>query len=130
MKRITIEFPDGYDEAVVITAVGREIIRAENEHTQVVANLTTQSAELEGHDGETLVLHPEEEHEWRKPETGWIPVEEKMPDPNVIVRVKGEDFEEEAFWGRFTHQWIDSISGVGVDNVTHWMPMSEPPEEV
>lgn len=58
MKRFTVELPDGYDDAVVITAIGHTM--GEKHVIEVVA--------LEGHDGETLVIKPLESPEWRKPE--------------------------------------------------------------
>ena len=64
MKRITVELPDEYDDAVTITAIGHTI-GAANEQT----NVMVRAADLTGHYGETLVIRPYESDEWRKPTT-------------------------------------------------------------
>ena len=61
MKRIAVELPDEYDDAVSITAVGQTMGVA-----HVRTNVMVHSADLNGHDGETLVIHPNESPEWRK----------------------------------------------------------------
>ena len=60
----------------------------------------------------------------------WIPVTERMPEPFQPVIVchengKGEHvveigFKREDFW---------RVWGSRLKNVTHWMPLPEPPEE-
>lgn len=68
-KRITIELPDGYDDALSITAFGREM-SVNNELPNMMVRVTeVRVADLTGHDGDVLVIHPDEDCEWRKPVT-------------------------------------------------------------
>lgn len=64
MKRFTVELPNGYDECMTITAMGQVIGL-----THVRTNVTCQALVLDGHDGETLVIYPNDSVEWRKPTT-------------------------------------------------------------
>lgn len=73
---------------------------------------------------------------------GWIPVEEKLPEPyeTVIVSVDtlngyGDHISLEtlASYDKSTDVWKDGLEGSPVtkawyERVTHWMPMPEPPE--
>ena len=125
MKRFTVELPDEYDDVVTITSIGQTMGVA-----NVRTNVLVRSADLNGHDGETLVIHPNESPEWRKPETGWIPVTERLPETGTSVFVREGNFTGIGFFGRHTQKWIEPISGAHLDNVTHWMPLPEPPEGV
>ena len=65
----------------------------------------------------------------------WIPVEERLPDAHesCIVYRKGTfghysmlRYSPELGFHFYDSEWGD----VTVDDVTHWMPLPEPPEEV
>lgn len=60
----------------------------------------------------------------------WIPVEERLPDPGQTVTVC--DVREE--WvGCFTYvgggEWTDNYICFSTSDVTHWMPLPEPPKQ-
>lgn len=132
MKRFTVELPDEYDDAVSITAVGQTMGVA-----HVRTNVTVQAADLTGHDGETLVIRPHERPEWRKPETGWIPVPERLPDDSgyylLIHYGRVSMIRFEADFKEFGY-WEDNITPDRewnrIEGATHWMPLPEPPEGV
>lgn len=61
----------------------------------------------------------------------WIPVTERLPEPfrPVIVcreKGKGEYIVEQGF--KDVGDWW-KVYGTRTKNVTHWMPLPEPPEE-
>lgn len=61
----------------------------------------------------------------------WIPVTERMPQPFQAVIVcrekgKGEYVVEQGF--KDVGDWW-KVYGTRTKNVTHWMPLPEPPEE-
>lgn len=70
----------------------------------------------------------------REKESGWISVEDRLPEPfhSVLVHIPGEKpfpTVHEGFinsWGGWYAYHFDRQPG----EVTHWRPMPEPPEEV
>ena len=63
----------------------------------------------------------------------WIPVGERLPNKwgSAIVYRKGEHYSMLRYtpalgWHFYDSEWGD----VTVDDVTHWMPLPEPPKEV
>jgi hypothetical protein len=69
----------------------------------------------------------------------WIPVSERLPEheSNVLVAAKrdGEYVVKEMLfvdWSKPPEpprpEWCDDCGGEDVENVTHWMPLPEPPE--
>ena len=54
MKRITIEIPDGYDDALSITAIG----------VPSTTKVLVTCCDLEGHDGEMLVISKDSDDKW------------------------------------------------------------------
>lgn len=67
---------------------------------------------------------------WNTRTSGWIPCSERMPPTGTRVYVREGDFTAIGFFGKFTQRWIEPISGAHLDNVSHWMPLPEPPEDV
>lgn len=154
MKRITIEIPDGYDDVVSITAVGSET----KSETCRRTNLMTKIADITEHGGDVLVLVEKGDIEWRKPETGWIPVAERLPENYVPVNIVWTNHNPESYYShikdkQFTAtgvchngKWywyscvcVDYLQEYGkceVDEVDEaieilfWMPLPEPPEGV
>lgn len=59
----------------------------------------------------------------------WIPVSERMPDHTNTVIVG----DEHGVW--FANRenklagWWDTCGGGMMENVTHWMPLPEPPQQ-
>lgn len=65
-------------------------------------------------------------------EDGWISVKDRMPEEftSVIVHVPGENqwsTVREAYFAR--GGWCTRIGIFSTDDVTHWMPLPEPPKE-
>lgn len=70
----------------------------------------------------------------------WIPVTEGLPNEekviggekyfkNVAVRVKGVESEKIAYYDDELECWCDTDFFPIVGEVTHWMPLPEPPKE-
>lgn len=68
----------------------------------------------------------------------WISVEERIPEPliDVLVHINRigfyvlsmcpyHDSENLSYWS-FPDSWVD----IDENDVTHWMPLPEPPEEL
>ena len=61
----------------------------------------------------------------------WIPVSERLPDDsgNVILCTRSK-IVGAGFYDKTTKNWVQHYSGGGICvEVTHWMPMPEPPKE-
>lgn len=64
-------------------------------------------------------------HEW---ERRWIPVGERLPEPHHHVIGWQPDFARTAeVWIGSSGQWIGGDFESAGD-ITHWMPLPEPPE--
>ena len=63
---------------------------------------------------------------------GWISVKERMPEDYVNVLIAMTDVAGTfvAVAWRENNGWNDGEGGWPEENVTHWMPVPEPPEEV
>ncbi|HIE4798997.1 TPA: DUF551 domain-containing protein [Serratia marcescens] len=69
---------------------------------------------------------------------GWVACSERLPEPNKYVQVSNgawvgigmyndaEHFEDDERWQDEHHEFIDLLH----HPVTHWMPLSAPPQEV
>lgn len=59
----------------------------------------------------------------------WIKCSEQMPVPfsNVLV-TDGEEVEIKWWDGDDWDSWTERNSNICSDDVTHWMPLPEPPE--
>lgn len=76
--------------------------------------------------------------------SGWISVEDRVPEPGVVVIASGFKFEsygggrwvEPVIYGDYDfHPLKDDGEGMyvadidsGMNEVTHWMPLPEPPK--
>ena len=67
-----------------------------------------------------------------EPEMKWISVEERLPEMHTKVLccgIKGGRFIAElGTWGHEKHLYWDKKNGRGCPEVTHWMPLPEPPK--
>lgn len=65
-------------------------------------------------------------------EMKWIPVTERLPEMHTKVLccgIRGGRFIAElTTWGKGNLIW-DKRNGRGCPEVTHWMPLPEPPKE-
>lgn len=66
--------------------------------------------------------------------TGWIPVTERLPEnDNEVLTASGQTVQI-LFYDHDDADWYTVDSDISVhlfcDNVTHWMPLPEPPKEV
>ena len=63
----------------------------------------------------------------------WISVEERLPEPfvSVLVQMPGEEPHPTVREGFITHDgiWFAGHFKRDPDEVTHWMPLPEPPKE-
>ncbi len=58
----------------------------------------------------------------------WIPVTDLLPDDDMLVLVALSDGE---VWTGYmdAEAWIDNVTGSELNGqVTHWMPLPEPPQ--
>lgn len=56
----------------------------------------------------------------------WIPVTERLPDHTDTVIV----CDEHGVWFAYRNKmgvWFDPCNGCLPENITHWMPLPEPP---
>lgn len=73
--------------------------------------------------------------------TGWISVNDRLPEEDDITNYLVTDgeyywvgyyrYDAEA-WDSFTMGWLGQVYADGTNesaNITHWMPLPEPPEE-
>ena len=85
--------------------------------------LDTENDELE----QRLFVH----RELNKPQK-WIPVTERLPKDSggVILCTRSRNVGV-GFYDKNTRNWVQHYSGGGICvDVTHWMPLPEPPKEV
>ena len=64
----------------------------------------------------------------------WIPVSERMPNHfgDFIVAVKegtGQRYSDYASYDPYQQKWRTGLMLGRMDEVTHWMPLPEPPKE-
>lgn len=59
----------------------------------------------------------------------WIPVEEQLPETDKLVLVVKSDGDMAVAGLNAALGWLHYWSGCRVRNVTHWMPLPEPPKE-
>lgn len=67
-------------------------------------------------------------YELERDEHRWIPINERLPEVNVWVQTYRTT---EQIWPAFLtsqNEWIDEAFRP-LTNITHWMPLPEPPEE-
>ena len=61
----------------------------------------------------------------------WIPVKDRLPEDSVAVNLHTRSgVVGTGFYDKQTKSWVQCYSGGSlVVDVTHWMPMPEPPKE-
>ena len=64
----------------------------------------------------------------------WIPVSERMPNHfgDFLVAVKegtGQRYSDHASYDPYQQKWRTGLMLGRMDEVTHWMPLPEPPKE-
>ena len=65
-------------------------------------------------------------------QTRWIPVGERLPDENAGVFAVSEDEvygTRTVVQGDYCQGKFLDLAGDDIENVTHWMPIPEPPED-
>ena len=65
-------------------------------------------------------------------EQKWIPVTERLPeDSSGVILCTRSRIVGVGFYDKDTRNWVQHYSGGGICvEVTHWMPLPEPPKEV
>lgn len=74
--------------------------------------------------------------EWADSHPHWIPVEERLPEPGKNVLVWSSGFDEPMVgcfkhwnWQRKQHMFYVHNDRNMWGNITHWMPMPQPPRK-
>jgi hypothetical protein len=57
----------------------------------------------------------------------WISVKDKLPENASDVLVTDGDAQMVAFYGKLKKLWIFHVDFWHHEDVTHWMPLPEPP---
>lgn len=72
------------------------------------------------------------QHDCREDATPkWIPVTERLPDRNSKVLVCDNREDYVSIWERFADDlWYGDDIIWATEDITHWMPLPEPPKEV
>lgn len=67
---------------------------------------------------------------WNTRASGWISCSERMPEDNVDVLVYDDGILIARYNAdeKYTSGWMESFECYPLTNVTHWMPLPEPPE--
>ena len=61
---------------------------------------------------------------------GWISVSERLPEEGVTVLIYTIDGEtKEAHLSGYLDLWSDNEDVYRYDDITHWIPLPEPPNE-
>ena len=63
-----------------------------------------------------------------KAQQRWIPVTERLPEDDDDVLIMSSGSISMGYYSTYNEYWADYIN-VYDDNVTHWMPLPEPPKE-
>lgn len=65
-------------------------------------------------------------------EDGWISCSERMPKGYADVLVTDGEHVEVKWWDEsgYWNSWTELNSDIFADEITHWMPLPEPPQEV
>ncbi|HFI9200725.1 TPA: DUF551 domain-containing protein [Escherichia coli] len=63
---------------------------------------------------------------------GWISCSERMPEGYADVLVTDGEHVEVKWWDEsgYWNSWTELNSDIFADEITHWMPLPEPPQEV
>ncbi|EET6071774.1 DUF551 domain-containing protein [Escherichia coli] len=63
---------------------------------------------------------------------GWISCSERMPKGYADVLVTDGEHVEVKWWDEsgYWNSWTELNSDIFADEITHWMPLPEPPQEV
>ncbi|HCZ5454795.1 TPA: DUF550 domain-containing protein [Escherichia coli] len=82
-------------------------------------------------DGEPR-LHIKEPGNYPVTPDGWISCSERMPKGYADVLVTDGEHVEVKWWDEsgYWHSWMELNSDIFADEITHWMPLPEPPQEV
>lgn len=59
----------------------------------------------------------------------WIPVSERLPEKSGLVLCIADGRTELKFWDYVSKKWLGYFYIDTPQNVTHWMPLPEPPKE-
>lgn len=70
----------------------------------------------------------DERRQWCIGGFAWVPCAERAPNPNVEVLVHDEHHQCVLATIDSSGQWHDTIGGMWLTEVTHWMPLPPLPE--
>ncbi len=106
---------------------GSAVAKLYNEAADAIENLQADKAALNG----TVTNLLEQIKDLSKPK--WIPVAERLPDvfKHVLVNIPGmapHPTVQEAFREK-NGMWYSNGFRYEADDITHWMPLPQPPEE-
>ena len=61
----------------------------------------------------------------------WISIDDRLPEEFITCLVFCDGFFEVAEYNKHFKTWINVLYSeiTNIDNVTHWMPLPEPPEQ-
>ena len=66
-------------------------------------------------------------HYWRR-KMEWISVGDRLPEGNSVwIVTEGKFVQEEAAYYMADNEWAFTLDGEEIKDVTHWMPLPEPP---
>ena len=59
----------------------------------------------------------------------WISIKDGLPIPFVKVLVTNGYYREISYFSNISKKWYQSASVEPISNLTHWMPLPNPPKE-
>ncbi|EFA4811236.1 TPA: ead/Ea22-like family protein [Escherichia coli] len=119
-QQANAEFIAAANPATVLALLG-ELEAAKKRIAELEAELVSQTYKLNELSGNYPVT-PD----------GWISCSERMPKGYADVLVTDGEHVEVKWWDEsgYWHSWTELNSDIFADEITHWMPLPEPPQEV
>ncbi|EFH3183387.1 DUF551 domain-containing protein [Escherichia coli] len=119
-QQANAEFIAAANPATVLALLG-ELEAAKKRIAELEAELVSQTYKLNELSGNYPVT-PD----------GWISCSERMPKGYADVLVTDGEHVEVKWWDEsgYWNSWTELNSDIFADEITHWMPLPEPPQEV
>ncbi|EES5804599.1 DUF551 domain-containing protein [Escherichia coli] len=119
-QQANAEFIAAANPATVLALLG-ELEAAKKRIAELEAELVSQTYKLNELSGNYPVT-PD----------GWISCSERMPKGYADVLVTNGEHVEVKWWDEsgYWNSWTELNSDIFADEITHWMPLPEPPQEV
>ncbi|MEW3322664.1 ead/Ea22-like family protein [Escherichia coli] len=119
-QQANAEFIAAANPATVLALLG-ELEAAKKRIAELEAELVSQTYKLNELSGNSPVT-PD----------GWISCSERMPEGYADVLVTDGEHVEVKWWDEsgYWNSWTELNSDIFDDEITHWMPLPEPPQEV